>query len=228
MAFTFSVSNFLVRVALRAFAHWEVTGRENVPPMGPLIVVANHQSNVDPPLIAASLPRRPYYLAKGGVFIFPVLSWLLRDYGAFPLRREGLDIRALRWALDILAQGKVLVIFPEGTRTPGGMRKAMPGIAHIALKSQAPILPVGITGTERLGSLWRVAYPTGHIKVNIGQAFSIPILEGRVQKAQLDSLTDMIMQRVAALLPESYHGVYTVTAVEGGEGNGISEPAPRE
>ena len=88
------------------------------------------------------------------------------------------------------------------------MREALPGVALIALKSQAPILPIGITGTGRMGPLWRIAYPTGHIKVTIGQVFSLPSLEGRVKRAQLETLTTMIFQRVAALLPESYRGVY--------------------
>ncbi len=208
MEFAYPVGNFFMRTALRAFAKWEVEGRENVPPMGPLVVVANHPSNIDPPLLSASLPRRLYYLAKSAIFSDPISRWILRSYGAFPLKRDKLDVRAMRWALDVLARDKTLVVFPEGTRSPSGMRKALPGVALIALKSQAPILPVGITGTERIGPLLRVAYPTGHIKVKIGQVFSLPSLEGRVKRAQLETLTTMIFQRVAVLLPESRRGVY--------------------
>lgn len=204
----YPVCNLFQRTTLRLFARWEVVGRENVPPMGPLIVVANHQSNFDPSLLGASLPRRPWFLAKETMFLNPVVNWFLRSYGAFPLNREGADVRAYRWALSKLEQGEVLVIFPEGTRSPGGLKKAMPGVVRLALRSQAPLLPVGITGTERLGSYMRVLNPTGRIRVNIGTAFSIPSVEGRLSAQVLESMADTIMHRLALLLPESYHGVY--------------------
>ena len=90
------------------------------------------------------------------------------------------------------------------------MRQAIPGIALIALRSGAPILPVGMTGTERTGPPWQVAIPTGEFRVKIGQPFSIPPIEGKVSREQLEAITTMIMERVAALLPESYRGVYAV------------------
>lgn len=197
-----------MRTALRTFAEWEVTGSENIPPVGPVIVVANHQSNIDPPLIGASFNRRPFFLAKDGIFKGKLITWFLRNYGAFPIKRHGLDVEAFRWALEVLSQDKPLVIFPEGTRSPGKMKKALPGVALLAVKTQAPLLPVGITGSEGIGPLWRVACPTGHIKVNIGQLFSLPVIEGKLGRAQLDGITTQIMQRIAMLLPESYHGVY--------------------
>ena len=207
----------MMRAVLRAFAKWEVVGRENVPPVGPVIVVANHQSNVDPPLLGASLPRRLHFLAKDNIFTNRLAGWMLRNYGAYPLKRDGLDVDAIRWALGVLSKDKALALFPEGTRSPGSMKKALPGVALMAVKSQAPILPVGISGTERLGPILRVAFPTGHIRVSIGQAFSLPIIEGPLGKPQWDSITSMIMDRVAALLPESYRGVYLKTKLTGGE-----------
>ncbi|MBI4233212.1 MAG: 1-acyl-sn-glycerol-3-phosphate acyltransferase [Chloroflexi bacterium] len=202
------MSNFVMRGALRVFAHWKVEGRENVPPMGPLIVVANHLSNLDPPLLSASIPRRLHFVAKRGLFK-PLVGSFLRAYGAFPMNREGRDVGALLWALKLLRRDGAIVLFPEAHRNPDvGMRKAIPGIALLALRSQAPILPVGIIGTERIGPLWRLAFPTGHITVRIGQLFSLPMIEGRMGRQQLESLADMVMFRVAALLPEQYQGVY--------------------
>ncbi|MDA1349634.1 MAG: lysophospholipid acyltransferase family protein [Chloroflexi bacterium] len=195
-------------MTLRIFADYSAEGVEHVPPMGPLIVVANHQSNIDPPLLASSLPRRIRFLAKDTLFGGPVTSWFLRSYGAFPLNREGADVRAFRWALNELQRGQVLALFPEGTRSPGAMRKAQSGVVQLALKSQASLLPVGITGTEGVGHWLRVLNPTGTIRVRIGTAFSLPPIDGRPTTEVLDSMTDMVMRRVAALLPESYHGVY--------------------
>lgn len=214
MDWLYPTCNFLQKIVLRLFADWKVEGRENVPPMGPLIVVANHQSNFDPTLMSVSLPRRVFFLAKAGIFKGPIARWFMTTYGAFPLNREGVDVRAYRWVLDQLRHGKVVVLFPEGTRSPGGMRRARPGIAQIALQSQALILPVGITGTERLGTWMRVVNPTGKIRVNIGPVFSIPPIEGKPSKEVLESITDMIMQRVAQLLPEEYQGEYRMHRVQ--------------
>ena len=221
MDVVYRTSCFLQSVTLRAFADWQVSGRENVPPMGPLIVVSNHLSNFDPSLLATSVPRRLQFLAKKDLFKWPG-SWFLRAYGAFPLDREGTNVAAYRWALGRLEQDRAMVLFPEGTRSRGRMRKARPGVARLALKSQAPLLPVGLTGSERLGSITRAFNPTGNIKVNIGTVFSIPSIEGNVERELLSSIADMIMGRIAALLPPSYRGAYAVgerdhaTVPEGG------------
>ena len=205
------------RLLLRLFADWQVNGVENVPPMGPLIIIANHQSNFDPPLLSASIPRRVYFLAKSGLFMGHAVTWFLRSYGAFPVNREGADIRAYRWVISQLRAGKPVVLFPEGTRSRSGMNKAKAGIAQIALQSQATILPVGIVGTNRLGTWMRVFNPTGKITVNIGQVFSVPPIEGRPSKELLESISDMIMQRVAVLVPDEIRGVYGEGATDSAE-----------
>ena len=208
MDIVYRVCEFLQKIALRLFSDYKVDGVENVPPMGPLIVVCNHQSNMDPSILAAALPRRIWFLAKEGIFRTFIARWFLRAWGAFPLRRGETDLRAYRWSLEKLSRDQVLVVFPEGTRTRGGMRKARPGIAQIALTTQAPILPVGMTGTERHRSCFKVFYPSGRLRVNIGMPFSLPVVEGKPSKEVLQSLTDMIMDRVAMLLPEEYRGAY--------------------
>ncbi len=171
-------------------------------------MVANHQSNLDPALISVSLGRRPWFLAKHTLFENPVTAWFLRAYGAYPLNRSGVDIKAYKWALDIMSKGQVLVLFPEGVRSPGGLSKGKPGVAQLALKSQLAILPIAITGTEKLGSVLRVFYPTGNLEVKIGRVFSLPGVEGKITKEVLESFTDMIMLRIADLLPDTYRGVY--------------------
>ena len=205
-----SITNYVQSITLRLFADWEVRGRANVPPMGALIVVANHQSNVDPSFVSTSFPRPTTFLAKKSLFKGPIVSALLRSYGAFPLDRDASDVRAYRWTLDQLSRDKAVVVFPEGTRSPGSMKKAHTGVARLALKSQAALLPIGITGTERLGTWLRVFNPTGKFTVNIGTPFSLPVIEGRPDKDLLTSLTDMIMERIAVLLPPGYQGVYRI------------------
>ena len=212
MGFVNPLSNLFQAAILRVLADWKVTGKENVPPVGPLIVVANHQSNFDPSLVSTSIPRRVSFLAKREVFVRGPADWFLRSYGAYPINRRGMDLGAYRWVISQLEQDKVVAIFPEGTRNRNGMRKANRGIAKIAVESQAAILPVGVSGTAHLGTVMRVFNPTGRIRVNIGTAYTLPAVEGNLNRAVLESLTESIMQRVAVLLPPELRGVYAVDA----------------
>lgn len=220
MGVVYGLSNTLMRGALRIFGDWKVEGLENVPPMGPLIVVSNHQSNMDPPILAASIPRKITFMAKRGLFRNPVASHFFKAYGAFPLNESGNDLGAIQRSVRLLDKDAALGIFPEGTRSPGAMRRAIPGIALIALRSRAPILPVGIVGTEVIGPPWQVAMPKGAFTIRIGQPFTIPHMEGKIVRGQLEAVTTMIMERVAALLPESYRGAYSLA------NSGVSSPAP--
>lgn len=201
--------NFLIRSALRAFANFGVEGREGVSPRGGLLVVSNHMSYIDPALLSLAIPRRLHFLAKQSAFRTPLVKYILRGYGAFPINRDGRDIKGFRWALDQLHRGEALSIFPEGTRNPEGLIKPVAGVVQLHLKSQVPILPVAITGSGHLRGYHRIFTPTGNIKVTIGSPFSLPMLEGKLEKAQIDAMADMIMQRIADLLPESQRGVYS-------------------
>lgn len=210
---TYGICNVAMRGALRLFSNWKVIGQENVPPDGPLLIVGNHMSNLDPPMIAASMPRRVNFIAKRGIFK-PGIRWFLKAYGAFPLNadEEGNDIQALLWMRQLLRQNRAVVIFPESTRNPYvGMQKAMSGIAFLAAKTQTTIVPVGLTGTERLGPLWRVMFPTGDLTVNIGKPFTLPDTKEKLDADKLAAMMDTVMGRVADLLPKEYHGIYSPT-----------------
>lgn len=207
--YIYPVCNLVQRLTLRLFADYAVTGQENVPREGPLIVVANHQSNLDPSLLSASVPRRLWFLAKDTIFKPGPPRWFLRSYGAHPLKRGSIDTKAFRWLNAKLDAGETIVIYPEGTRSTGRLQKALPGIARLALRAKAPLLPVGIVGTEGMSGFLRVINPTGTIRVKIGEPFTLPHTEKRPDSAELESLTDFIMHRIADLLPERYHGAYS-------------------
>jgi 1-acyl-sn-glycerol-3-phosphate acyltransferase len=199
----------LARFCFTAFARWEVEGRDAVPPKGPLIVVSNHLSNADPPFLVASIPRNLHFLGKRELFANPLASAALRAVGVHPMNRSGVDIDALRWNLNLLKDDQAVVLFPEGTRSrSGGMIRGRSGVAYIATRSQAPILPVAITGSEKVNSYPRIPFPLCHVKVRIGQPFSLPVMEGRLSRMILDHLTDMVMSRIADLLPPDYRGYY--------------------
>lgn len=190
------------------FCDFEVTGSENVPPFGPLVVVSNHMSYIDPSILSVSINRRLTFLAKDTLFKGVFVSSLLRSYGAYPISRTRLDLKTLRWIKNHLARDGTLAVFPEGTRNGGTMIPGKNGTARIINMTGATILPVGVTGTSDLQNLFRVVIPTGKIRVNIGSPFSLPLLEGKIDKPILKSMTDIIMERIARLLPEECRGVY--------------------
>jgi 1-acyl-sn-glycerol-3-phosphate acyltransferase len=179
----------------------------------PLIIISNHLSWVDPLFLALSIQRRVAFMAKEELFCSPFWRPLLRGLGSFPVRRGQIDRKALRKASELLNQGLVLGMFPEGKRSPDAqLQPAHLGTAFIALHTDAFILPVGITGTERIKQRAKsiTALLRRHeVIVNIGEPFKLPPVNGKLTHAQLALFTDFIMRRVAELLPESYRGVYT-------------------
>ena len=201
-----------VRGIVYVFARVEVTGTENLPRKGPLIVVANHLNNADPPVLGAALPRRLVFMAKSEMFQWPVLGLAARLGGAFPVHRDEADLSALRKGTKALRGGDALVMFPEGARSKDRkMHKAHPGTALLALRSEAPILPTAITGSEGIRikrlplDLLRRRRP--RIRVVVGQPFFLPPVE-RITADEVNRCTNIIMGHVAALLPLQYRGEY--------------------
>ena len=148
-----------------------------LPREGPLIVVANHMSNADPPLVAGwltpKLGRQMHILAKESLFVGPIGA-VLRRLGATPVRSGGSDIEAYRVARGVLDRGEVLTIFPEGTRSRDGtIAEAKPGVAMLATRSGVPILPVGVSGTDAfLGRGVRFPRIGSRITLRVGRPFT--------------------------------------------------------
>ncbi len=198
----------LLRLLLVLLARWEVRGRERVPRHGPLIVVANHLSNADPPILAAAvLYRRIRYMAKVELFRFPI-GIVMRLYGAFPVRRFEADARALLAAERILRHGGALGMFPEGHRSRTGyIGKPRPGTALVALRTGAVVLPCAIEGTEQLRNPLAVLRRP-RIAVTIGEPFSLEQVK-RPSEADVSEATRRIFEAITALLPAKYLGPYT-------------------
>jgi len=210
MTWLYLPGQLAARFCFNVFGRLEVTGRESVPPYGPLIVVSNHLSYNDPPSLVASLPRVLDFLGKRELFSSPIKSAAMRAARVHCLDRRVGGIGAIRVALDLLAQDRAVVIFPEGhISADKALEDGLPGAAYLAIKSQAPILPVGITGTEKFPP-WRMPLPLCRFQVNIGQPFTPPVIEGRMNKQAVASVLDLIMGRIAMLLPPQYQGVYTL------------------
>lgn len=153
-----------------------ISGTHNIPKRGPLIVVANHASDFDPPLLSCCVQRPVSYMAKEELFRIPVLAPAIRLYGAYPVKRGSADRSAIREALKQLDQGWAVGVFLQGTRTLDGRIPAPKlGAALIAAKAQAPLLPVSLWGTQRIlpkgGKLPR-AVP---LTVRIGTPIAPPV-----------------------------------------------------
>jgi len=202
------VGKLIMRMLLVLLTRWRVRGRDNVPSQGSLLIVANHLNLADPPLLGVSLGRKVIFMAKRELFYSRVIGYFIRGFGSFPVHRGQLDRKALRQAEQLLAQGLALVMFPEGKRSKSAqLEPGFSGSALIAWHSGAPILPVGISGTERIkGAGWLLRRP--QITVNIGHPFYLPPVSSKLTKLKLAEHTDFIMERIAGLLPPEYRGNY--------------------
>jgi 1-acyl-sn-glycerol-3-phosphate acyltransferase len=174
---TGSLQGFAAAVAGWALRWWfriRIEGASNVPLSGPVVVAMNHESALDVPLIVVACPRPLVFMAKKELFKNAFLSWWLRALGGFRVDRDRFDLPAVRIALSVLRAGRVLGMYPEGTRSPRELRPFLDGAAWAALLTGAPIVPCAISGSERT----RDARRPGVVTVRL--AFAPPIAVERV------------------------------------------------
>jgi len=198
----------IVNVLFSLFTRREYTGLENIPAEPPYIMVTNHLSVFDSPLLLTVCPHTVRAFAAAKHKRNPVYASLLVMVGSIWVRRGEVDRKALLGALDVLKRGEVLGMAPEGTRARGtyALHKGKTGVAYLATRADVPIVPVGVTGTEQVKhNLPRLRCT--RIRVVVGKPFRLPE-SGRVRGQKLHEYTDFIMHRIAELLPEEYRGVY--------------------
>jgi CMP/dCMP kinase len=211
------------RIGSRLFARVRWEGLERIPRHGAVILAPNHISNADPVVLGAfATPamkdRRLHWLGKRELFGWPVFGWIAANGGVHPVDRSTADVEAYRTAIRILEAGQALVIFPEGTRSPtGSLQEAKDGLATLALRSGALVLPIGINGTDLVwprGRKLPLPWPRRTIVCRVGEPFLVADLvpPGTDRRAAKTLATRAIMGRIAELLEPRHRGVYADAA----------------
>ncbi len=180
-----------------------------VPACGPLILVINHISSLEVPLLFAHLqPRKMIGLAKIETWDNKFMGWLFDLWEAIPIRRGQADLAAIRACLQVLKVGDILAIAPEGTRSyHGRLQRGQPGMVVIALRAGAPILPIAHWGGEDFDSnLKRLKRTDFHFRV--GRQFYLDAKGERVNGEIRQEMADEIMSQIAMVMPEEYRGEY--------------------
>jgi 1-acyl-sn-glycerol-3-phosphate acyltransferase len=199
----YRLSRFLLRVIFRLYNRWEVSGREHVPGSGGVLLIANHTSYSDPPIVGAACLRPVNFMAKAELFKIPVLAGFIRRTHAFPVRRGSADRAALRRAVRLLRAGEVLLIFPEGTRSPDGrLMELETGAAFIALSGEAQVVPVAIVGADGLLPRGRPILLPAKLRVRFGPPLDLSALHGqRPTRPVLQQVADLMEAAFRDLLP---------------------------
>lgn len=190
----YTVLRAILKFFFRVFLRLEITGAEKIPKNGPLVIASNHLSLLDPPLIGVAATRKVNFMAKKELFV-PVLGDIYMALGAFPVKRGGADRTAIKHGIDLLLDGKVLAIFPEGTRSKTGqLGNAEPGALMMAGKARAAIVPAAICGTgiEGKNHFWP------KVKVSFGEPIFFP-QDKDITKELLNELTDTLMGEIKHL-----------------------------
>jgi 1-acyl-sn-glycerol-3-phosphate acyltransferase len=212
-----------VRLGLKGLTRVRLEGEvDEIPRTGPVIIAANHSSNLDVPVLGSTLMprmgRRFQWLGKRELFDWPIVGWIARNGGVHAIDRGAADVDAFRLAARILEDGHALFVFPEGTRSRDGrLGEGRDGVAVLALRTGAPIVPVGVTGSyERWPRGQKLPHPGGRVTVRVGSPFRLAdeLPAGLDRREAKTAATDLIMRRIAALLPERQRGRYGAIAPE--------------
>ena len=197
----YTIGHYLCHWIARTFFAFSVEGQEYVPESGPVILAPNHVSYLDPVVVGIAVSRRIHFMAKKELFRNPLIGWFLRALQAFPVTRERVDPSTLKRTLSLLAAGHVVLVFPEGTRGDGqALRPAKPGIAVIAARSQAAVVPVFHWGAEQVLPRDGRRMRRAPLRVRFGRPLAFPT-GGHADREAVEVFCGKLMEAIAALRP---------------------------
>lgn len=199
-------ANRILRLLIRTLLKLDLRGVENVPPHGPLVIAISHSSFIDPVIAGPLVPREVTPMTKAEAFDYPVLGWVLKAYGAFPVKRGAADISAFKTALAALRTETAIVIAPEGHRSEDGrLQRGREGAIMLSVRSGAAILPCAVWGGKgfwsnlahlrRTRMWWYIAEPV------------VPSVRNPT-RAQMAAMSDELMMRIAEMMPPEIRGYY--------------------
>jgi 1-acyl-sn-glycerol-3-phosphate acyltransferase len=197
----YHISRGMLRLFFRLFGGISASGTEDFPKSGGVILAPNHISYLDPPAVGCGLRRPVRFMAKEELFKPPLLGPWIRRVGSFPVRRGHADRKAIRQAIELLGSGEVVCIFPEGTRsTDGRLQEAELGIGLIALKSQAPVVPVAIAGTDKILPTHGKRLHRHRVSIAYGKPIAFPDLyESGASREAMEEIGRRVMAAIAEL-----------------------------
>lgn len=200
--FLWDVMRMLFRFIIAIVLDVHLYGRQIIARKSPFIIAANHLAWADIPLLVAFTPHKVVYMAKEEI-LHGKGSWFVR-FAAFAVKRGEADRQALRAAEEQLKEGRVLVIFPEGTRSRiRQMAKGHAGVGMIALRSGVPVVPVAIWGSEDTFKKFRP-----RVTIRFGEPMILQPKGNKITREDIDEATEQVMRRIASMLPPEYRGVY--------------------
>jgi 1-acyl-sn-glycerol-3-phosphate acyltransferase len=209
------LARFLIRPMFKGIFHIlsrvTITGLENIPPRGAYLIAINHLSLIEPPFVLTFWPVAPEGVAAVEIWERTGQSTLVRLYGALQVHRGEYDRKIIDKVLAALEAGRPVAIFPEGGRShKPGLLQALPGVAFILDKAQVPVVPVGVVGSTEDFFRRALQGKRPELEMHIGKPLVLPPIEGKGEERRLERQhnVDLVMERIADLLPVEYRGIY--------------------
>ncbi len=199
----YAIGKALSTAVCRVFGRWKVMGRGNIPGSGGALLCANHVSYIDPPALGAGATRPVRFMAKSELFEVPVFGFLIRRVGAFPVKRGTADRGALRKAVELVRDGELVGMFPEGARSfDGKLNDPEMGAGMIALRAQVPVVPVALVNTEKLLRPHSFFLRFSRVKVVYGEPVSLDDLYGKSGRDAVEEAGRRIMHAIGEMLSQ--------------------------
>lgn len=204
------VINNIIQFLTAIICRLDVAEIKKIPQKGPVLLVANHVNFLEVPVLRVRMGLRPVVaLAKRETWGNPFLAFLFNMWGGIPIRRGEADLMAFSKSVEVIKSGKILVAAPEGTRSSHGrLQKGYPGIVLMALRSEAPVLPIALWGHENFWDNIKHLRRTD-FNLRVGNPFRLNDHGKGLTREVRQQMTDEVMYQIAALLPEKYRGVYS-------------------